>query len=150
VVTLDPSPGDRVTAESVLTYALLKVPFVPVSDAQLPFVRILVPPGASKIRRVIFPLVDPATPLPPEVLVVTRINCLRQCLIGTGRPKLDDPYSVGFVINRASAYGDVWDGYILKIFPVLETIGEPSFVVISVFETLKLVGLDIYTIYYIL
>jgi hypothetical protein len=71
-------------------------------------------------------------------------------LIGTGRPKLDDPYSVGFVINRASAYGDVWDGYILKIFPVLETIGEPSFVVISVFETLKLVGLDIYTIYYIL
>ena len=100
VVTFDPSPGDRVTAESVIINELFMLPFTPVSHAQVPlFVRNTVPPGASSIRSVIFPRVDPPGIEGPLVGVVTRMSCRRQCLIGTGRPKLDELYSSGFVMK---------------------------------------------------
>ena len=99
VVTFDPSPGDRVTAESVIINELFTLPFTPVSHAQVPLVRIMVPPGVSNMRSVTLPRIDPPGIEGPLVGVVTRMSCRRQCLMGFGRPKLDEPYSSGFVMK---------------------------------------------------
>jgi hypothetical protein len=103
VVTFDPSPGDRVTAVSVIINELFMLPFTPVSHAHGPLLLLLVrntvPPGVSSMRSVIFPRVEPPGIAGPLVGVVTRMSCRRQCLIGTGRPKLEEPYSSGLVMK---------------------------------------------------